>query len=310
MGEKVLIIEFDLFSSVGGGQTVYQNIVRRRPDDTFYYFTDSVDPQPLQPANAIPIFFQHHVPPNDQDVPSEQKHFFYVYRNLLDMAASIHRALGEFTFDVVDTPDYRQHGLFVRQAFETYGISIGRVALALHGTLSSAFRFGWPWSDDPKRMFAEMRLREHLQFRVVDCRYSISQFYADALRRYAELPINMLDPLAIVREPQLKISEPSDHPPDLAFIGRRERRKGPDLFVDLAWWLQRDQYGKLLLVGGDGLNHQGAGSGPIINGIARRRGFDARNRSADVAIGSAGPLPPENGRLPALSLRSIQSNRA
>src|SRR5437588_1536488 len=97
----------------------------------------------------------------------------------MDMAHSVYDALGQAKFDVVDTPDYRQNGLFLRKALESHGISAGTVALALHGTLTSALTLGWPWSDDPNRLFAQLRLRERLQFRVADARYAISQFYAD-----------------------------------------------------------------------------------------------------------------------------------
>ncbi|HXL84753.1 MAG TPA: glycosyltransferase [Casimicrobiaceae bacterium] len=187
------------------------------------------------------------------------------------MARSIYEAFGQFHFDVVDTPDYRQAGLFVRQAFARHGIGVGRVALAMHGTLSSAFRLGWPWNDDPARQFAALRMREHLQFRAADCRYALSEFYADEFKQYSRLPINMLDPLAVIRRPKLALSEAKDHPADLAFVGRRERRKGPDLFVDFAWWVPREKYRRLMLLGGDGLNHQRRGSAAIVEAMAHRR---------------------------------------
>jgi len=273
MSKKILIVEFDLFGSVGGGQTVYQNIVRKRPDDQFYYFTRTNDPELQRLSNATPIPFRRHYGRRANEVPKYQRHFFDVYCEPLDMALSVYNALGEINFDVVDTPDYRLSGLFLRKAFAMHGIEVGHVALALHGTLSSSFRFGWPWTDQPGRMFAALRMKEHLQFRVADSRYAISQFYADKSARYGRLPVNILDPLAAIRTPELMISEPENRAPDVAFIGRRERRKGPDLFVDLAWWLPRESYRRLMLLGADGLNHQDSGSNEIIDAMARRRGL-------------------------------------
>ena len=270
MGQRILICEFDLFKSIGGGQTVYQNIVRQCPENTFFYFVTTLVPEFDRPANAVPIPFRPFYTVLAH-IPAPQEHFFHVYREAMDMARSAYEALGETTLDVADTPDYRQNGLFLRRALEAHGIAVGVVALALHGTISSAFTMGWPWTDDPRRLFARLRMLEHLQFRVVDARYAISQFYADEWRRYAQYPINMLDPLAVIRTTQPTLSEREDRAADLLFIGRRERRKGPDLFLDLAWSLPANSYRRLVFIGDEGVNHQGADSRAILDGVARRR---------------------------------------
>jgi glycosyltransferase involved in cell wall biosynthesis len=270
MGRKILVCEFDIFKLVGGGQTVYQNIIKKCPNDTFYYFVTSSELEADHPPNAIAVLFRQFYAFN-ANIPRAQAHFFHAYRESMDMARSVYETLGEIKFDVVDTPDYRQNGLFLRNALETHGISVGTLALALHGTLTSALTLGWPWTDDPSRFFAELRLREHLQFRVADARYAISQFYADELQRHARFPINMLDPLAVIRDTQLVKSAPEDRAADLLFIGRRERRKGPDLFADLAWWLPPGAFRRLIYIGGEGVNHQGADSTHILDGMTRRR---------------------------------------
>jgi glycosyltransferase involved in cell wall biosynthesis len=273
MGRKILVCEFDIFRMVGGGQTVYQNIIRKCPNDTFYYFVTGSDPEFDRPANAVGVPFRQFYT-LIANIPQVQDHFFYVYREAMDMARSLYEAVGEAKLDVVDTPDYRQNGLFLRKALQAHGISVGIIALALHGTLTSALTLGWPWSDDPRRLFAQLRLRERLQFRVVDARYAISQFYADELQRHARFPINMLDPLAVIRDTQLVLPEHEERAPDLLFIGRRERRKGPDLFLDLAWWLPPGAFRRVIFVGGEGTNHQGLDSRAIVDGIARRRRLD------------------------------------
>src|SRR5947209_4583992 len=138
MGRRVLICELDIFKQVGGGQTVYQSIIRKSPEDTFYYFTSSAVPDSMHPKNAIGVPLCQFYNAGAADQPRNQGHFFHVYREAMDMARSIYEALGEVRFDVVDTPDYRQNGLFIRHALEMHGSSVGTVALALHGTLSSA----------------------------------------------------------------------------------------------------------------------------------------------------------------------------
>ena len=273
MGQRILVCEFDLFRLIGGGQTVYQNIIRKRTNDTFYYFVTQAGTGRDHPPNAIPIPFRRFYDGAPADIPALQDHFFYVYRDAMDMARSLYEAVGQVKLDVVDTPDYRQNGLFLRDALDTHGIPVGIVALALHGALSSAFTLGWPWSDDPKRLFAQMRRREHLQFRVADVRYAVSESYAEQLQRYAPLPVNILDPLTVIRGTQPSFPAPEQRAADLLFIGRRERRKGPDLFLDLAWWLPRDAYRRLIFIGDEGVNHQGTDSRSIVADVSRHRGL-------------------------------------
>ena len=54
-------------------------------------------------------------------------------------------------FDLVDVPDYRPHGVFLRPALAAEGVRVGRVALAMHGLLSSSFRSNWPGGEDQSR---------------------------------------------------------------------------------------------------------------------------------------------------------------
>src|SRR3954467_4265362 len=153
MGRKVLICELDIFQQVGGGQTVYQSIIRKSPEDTFYYFTTSAAADAALPRNAIGVPLRHFYNADAANLPRNQGHFFHIYREAMDMGRSVHEAFGEVKFDVVDTPDYRQNGLFIRDALEMHGSSVATLALALHGTLSSALTMGWPWTDDPSRAF-------------------------------------------------------------------------------------------------------------------------------------------------------------
>lgn len=236
---KILIVEHDVFYSVGGGQTVYQNLIRQRPDDSFYYFSVREPVDFPRPKNCRVVPFAPTYRADLRELPAEHHHLYSPYMEAQNLAAAVHRALGETRFDVVDTPDYRLLGLFLRAAMTDHGIAVDYVALAMHGTVSNSMSTNWPTGTDESRRLAELRVKEHLQFRAVDIRYAISESYAEEWRGYAALPINHLDPLAIVRPATATLSRPERTAPDMAFIGRRERCKGPDLFVDLAWWLPR-----------------------------------------------------------------------
>ncbi len=271
MGRRVLIVDFDVFGAIGGGQTVYKQIIRQRPQDTFYFFSGG-GPVPELPDNCRTIpFYEPYADLGAETLPS-QGHLMHVFRDTMNLAGSVHRALGPLFIDVVDTPDYRQNGLFLRAALGFHGIEVGEVALALHGTISSALRSAWPWQGDQDRFFAELHMRERLQYNVVDTRYALSEAYAAELQKRSSLPINLIDPLLFVGEPDPQPAEPEDRAPDLIFVGRRERRKGPDLFLDLAWCAPRESYRRLMIIGPDGVNHQGGGSGPWLDAAIRSRG--------------------------------------
>ncbi|MBM3883076.1 MAG: glycosyltransferase, partial [Verrucomicrobia bacterium] len=61
-------------------------------------------------------------------------------------------------------------------------------------------------------------------------------------------------------------------PPSLNFIGRTERRKGPDIFVDLVSWLPRSAYSAANIIGPD----DRAGSNQFLQAMIRNRNVDIR----------------------------------
>lgn len=270
LGQRILILEFDIFGSIGGGQTVYQRIIEQRSDDTFYYFIRNEPRAQARPHNAVALEFVEPWIGNEHRVANGLRSMVGDYVLCRNFAASVRHAGGPFAFDVVDVPDFRPIGAFVRPAFANEEIRVGGVALALHGTLSDAFRSGWPSGAGQQRVLAELRVRERLQFRVADIRYAISQRYATRWRRIGSQRINMLDPLCMVPY-AVPLAAPLGGAADLTFLGRLEKCKGPDLFLDIAWCLDPASYGRMRIVGPDGPNRLGVGSSPTVNAMARLR---------------------------------------
>ena len=275
-GRRILILDADLFAQVGGGQSVYHRLIALSPNDQWFYFRRNEAESGPRPANttAIPL-----IDVMRQEVgwlPDRLHPFLPIWRMVRNLATSVVGHLGRTDFDVVDVPDYTQFAPFIRLALAEEGCRVGTVALALHGTLSDAFRGGWPTGQDESRILAELRLREQLQFRTADASYAISNLYAEAWRRRSPRAVNHLDPLLITGAPQPAPAERQDGKPDLAFIGRREKWKGPDLFLDAAWCLDPESYRQLLLIGPEGANRLGQGSEALLLAAARRRNLDSR----------------------------------
>lgn len=268
-GRHVLLLEFDLYHRVGGGQSTYKRIIAGRPQDTFYYFARREPADAARPPNAVAIPYARawQAPPEMQE---RGGHLLTQYVECRNLAASVAAHAARQHFDVADGPDYSQHTLFIRQALAAEGITVGTVAVALHGTLSSAFAAGWPGAPDADGTVTRMREREELQFRAADARYAISELYAAEWQETADLPVNILDPLCIVDD-FTPVAAPAGGAPDLVFVGRREKWKGPDLFLDFAWCMDPASRNRLRVIGPDGPNRQGIGSTETLAGIARRR---------------------------------------
>ncbi len=273
----VLLTEADLFQSIGGGQTVYKNLIAARRDLDFYYLRRYEPPDAPRPANAfaLPVGAPYGDPPDPVAPPL--RHFYSSFRSAMDVGRTVASAraagLAPARFDTVDTPDYRYEGLFIRFALQAHGIEVGQVALALHGVLSSAFTGAWSWSGGAGRLFAELHLRERLQYRAADIRYGLSEAYIDALERRSPLGATYIDPVAVIRPTTPTLSPPQDRPPDIAFIGRKERRKGPDVLLDALWWAPAGTWRHLRLIGPHGENHQGRSGGEILASMAAARGL-------------------------------------
>jgi glycosyltransferase involved in cell wall biosynthesis len=270
LGQQILILEFDIFGSIGGGQTVYQRIIEQRSDDTFYYFIRNELPAQARPHNAVALEFVEAWAGRGLRVASGLQSMVGDYVLCRNFAASVRHAGGPSAFDVVDVPDFRPIGAFVRPAFADEDIRVGGVALAMHGTLSDAFRGGWASDSGEQRVLAELRVRERLQYRVADIRYAISERYATRWRRIGSQRVNLLDPLCMVPY-VVPLAAPPGGAPDLTFLGRREKWKGPDLFLDIAWCLDPASYGEMKFFGPDGPNRLGVGSSPTMNAMARLR---------------------------------------
>ena len=56
---KILVVAYNLFKNVGGGETVYQRIINSLKDFDFTYLTDDMNNEGAHPANAHPVL----VPP-------------------------------------------------------------------------------------------------------------------------------------------------------------------------------------------------------------------------------------------------------
>jgi glycosyltransferase involved in cell wall biosynthesis len=270
---KVFVVEFDLYQNIGGGQTAYRRLIETNPDIEFHYLGWNETAEAPRPANArmIPYRFAYRTTFGRKPHDTHPPHWAYsIFVDANNLAASV---AGQ-EFDVVETPDFRQYGSLLRPALVWHGVRFGRISVSMHGALSISRALDWP---NPPGINLTLDLQEKLQFRAADTRYGISRDYIEAWSEATGLQTHYLDPMRMLEPPRPVYCKPSRNPPSLYFIGRTEKRKGPDIFMDMVWWLPRKLYSQAAVIGPESITEYGEGSNTYL------RGFDAV-RSKDVAI--------------------------
>ena len=249
---KVLIADFDLFSKVGGGQTFYRSIIKKNPQIEFYYIAEKEALENSRPANVTAI------PYKDQFLISDFKNFFEVtppkwVERAFAMASNIAASVANQNFDIIDVPDYKQWGIFLKPALKQYGVKFNRVALSMHGKISKTLRLDWfDWG----QANIPLDLQEKMQYKVVDIRYGISKSYLDEWREDIEgFDSYYYNPLHFFDLPRPTQCLSSVKSPSVNFIGRTEKRKGPDIFIDLVWWLPESSYSQAQIIGPHSYNY-------------------------------------------------------
>ncbi len=264
---QVLLASFDLFKDVGGGQTFYRNVILRNPHIQFTYLRDTEPAENARPKNAravaCPIGFKP-LPDDSRivlDVPPS-------LHNSFTRATAVAQAVAGSRFDVVDLPDYEQFGLFLRDAFDHHRVTVDRVVLGMHGRISTSMELNWC---EQSRDCSDLVRLEDMQYKAVDVRYFYSDMYRDEWRSVDPVHAPVLDPLWFFDVPRLHPYQDRPGPPDLNFVGRCEKRKGPDIFINMAWWLPSDCVGSVNLIGPPNYDRDGTSSSEHVAQMVRNR---------------------------------------
>ena len=271
---KVLLMVTDLYRSIGGGQTVYKKIIESAADIDFYYFINSECLDAQRPPNAHPMLLQ----PRRQLRVLVPPPYPFFRKVSLEEADQYARSVTGQRFDLVDMPDYYNYGALLRSAFSHHGVSVGQIILAMHGNISDSIELNWGSAQDN---VLEQRALELDQFKVADFVYGISKRYIQEWQDRYMRPVTWIDPSYFVNAVfQEAPTARADIPPSLYCIGRSERRKGNDLFIELVAWLSKGSFGSAAHIGDADYSYQGISSSYLLDNIAKARGVEVESRSA------------------------------
>ena len=223
--KSILLVIPNPFTMIGSGaSSVYSEIILRNPNKNFFFFTkpDSAEIYDL-PKNCFPIFL---------DGP-------------ISIDGAVKRCKG-MSFDVIDIPDYQLMSLrqfkTLRQLLMLNNIKASKTYLALHGRPSKTELKS---RNTNIREILDVYVAERVLSLSVDICYGISAHYAKKtlnLRKKIILDPNHLRK-SIDKEQRSKIQvEETKIKKTLTFIGRQEKVKGIDIFLEVIRRVDSDEF--------------------------------------------------------------------
>lgn len=246
---KIFLAEYDLFEKIGGGQTFYRNLIIKNPHLKFYYLTREEGNNSQRPNNAYTIPYYQRYIKSDLDKINSNLPLEKITRPFL-IASNIAYSIRNQTFDIIDYPDYEQYGLFLRDAFNYHQVKYEKLILSLHGIVSQSLSHDWVIDND---YINALEFAENLQYQIADIRYGISKDYLErwqdkySLSNYYYHPLNFLE----LPNQQIEYQNKNDDKPILNFIGRKEKNKGADIFINLLTFLDKKLYSQGNIIGCD-----------------------------------------------------------
>lgn len=247
---RILILDFDFYTAIGGGQTFYRRLIERHPDAEFWYPSRGPDCRAAGrgelPSNAKPF-------PIDQFKEIGAEPFIRSGHAFDDANAIILEGVAAplqgMAFTAVEVPSFFPVVHLIRPIFGAYGIVLGGISHGLLGWMSVGLRNGYD-AELGESSARNVERSEALSVAASDITYAISDLHALENVHYApEALIDMKD--ALEDFPPPPVQAPGEGPPDLWFVGRLDRNKGPDLFLKAAAKLPRHLFGRCRFAGPD-----------------------------------------------------------
>lgn len=259
---KVLIIATDVFENVGGGETVYKKIISSAPEIDFYYFVTDMHSASERPKHAHPILLQ-----SIRKLKVLMPPPFPAYKLEALMEADRYAySVKEMTFDIVDIPDYYSFGSYLCAAFQYNNVNVKKIVLAMHGNLSTSINLAWDKHDTE-----HLRVREEEQFATADFVYAISQLYIEEWQSKIQRSVYYINPLNFVAYKRGEKHFNKDEKVNVFCIGRTERRKGNDIFVDIMRWIDPQLFGECAHIGNETYLDNGVPSSYHLKQLALHR---------------------------------------
>ena len=247
----VLIADIDVHTVVGGGQVLFRSVMARNPGIDFYYFSKGPDLE-LEEGGRLPL----NVYPLPLIASSEVKSFLSgsttdVWGNYAALALQMAASCVGRSFDAVDIPSYLPTGGFLRDAFSLFGVTTERMVLSLQGWNSVGIINQYGSAKLTSAIEGFIRV-EQATIEAADSVFTVSEHHQSESQERIGRPVHVIDMHNVLEPPMVAAATgPLPQKPDLWFVGRLDRNKGPDLFVEIISRLPRHLYGDCFAAGPD-----------------------------------------------------------
>ncbi len=205
-------------------------------------------------------------------------------------------------------PDFQTFGSLLRDAFAEHGVTVKRIVLAMHGNISRSIEMNWGSSGNN---VLEHTMLERDQFEDADAIYAISPRYIHEWQSISKREIRYIDPINFVASCDDRGSwkATSSAKASIYCIGRCERRKGNDLFVEMVRWLPSASYREAAHIGDEDYSQAGIASSQLLADIATKREISIAYRPALDRRGLHEALPAALTHHSPGEIRLIESDR-
>jgi len=246
---KILLLINDLYrKNSGGGELVYKNIIKNSPNIEFFYFRTSNIKNIDVPKNCHQIKLK-----NWRKFTLDSKNFNdFSFNYQKSIAANFAYSVSNLEFDFIELPDWNCFGSYLKEELNKYNVKYKKLILALHGNISDTLRF----NDINKSTLEKIKFLEINQIQAVDHIYGISYDYIKYWENKIQKKIHFFDPLQFLNLNQVfnniekKDSEKNKvAKPNIINIGRFEKRKGHEIFIDTLNYLDQNIYDKTFIIG-------------------------------------------------------------
>ncbi|MGI0479658.1 glycosyltransferase [Geminocystis sp. CENA526] len=243
----VLIAEFDLFHKIGGGQTFYRRLIETNPHINFSYLIIEENVKIDRPKNVQVVPYKQQYLKSDLKGLSTNLPLEKIDRSFL-IASNIAYSVKGLSFDIIDYPDYEQYGIFLQSALTFHQVKFNKIVISLHGIVSQTLRHDWVINQE---YINNLEFVENLQYDIADIRYGISYNYLEWWQKKSIFPNYYLHPLSFLNFTSNPDYIRSNSKPSLNFIGRKDKGKGVDIFINLVSILPDNLYDQAKIIGGN-----------------------------------------------------------
>jgi glycosyltransferase involved in cell wall biosynthesis len=266
---RVLLPAVDIFYSVGGGQSFYKQLIKANPDIEFSYLIRDESEKENRPSNSKAIKYNYKFPNLNVLNPSFDFNSVPTWaRHAVSNAANIAYSARGLNFEVIDIPDWEQHGCFLRFFLNHFNVKFNKIALSMHGNVSTSLYANW---DTSHHDYTSLEFLEKSQYLIADIRYSISNFYIEKWKKHTDIKADYLHPFTFFKPEKTKPYIKTSEKPSPVLFCRTEKIKGPDIFANLVWMLQKKTSPKAFIIGPSVLLENKTTSKDILNTLIKNR---------------------------------------